>query len=142
MRKNVTQAQCASFLPCNRALLWETHFCMVQVYTTQVWLIRVKPPNPTLVHEWTCDPRLPLPMILLFYVYGRKERKELRGQEGMNGSNHIESQDLVISKLRSKVPNVPGCGQMSQSEILIRQAFKRKYIYFRRGKACKLWIHI
>lgn len=65
-------------------------------------------------------------MTFLFYVYEREDGKELGGQEGMMAPTILfEPQDLVISKLRSMVPNLPGCGQMGLPEILIGQTFKR-----------------
>lgn len=83
MRKKLTQAQCPSFLPSHRALLWETRFYTAQVYTTQVWLIRANPPNHRLAHERECDPNLPLTTTFLFYVYGSEEGEESREKEGM-----------------------------------------------------------
>lgn len=40
----------------------------------------------------------------------------------------FESQDLVMSKLRSMVPNLSERGQMSQTEILMGQTFKKKFM--------------
>lgn len=101
---------------------------LVQVYTNQVWLLRVNFPDHRLVHEQACDPRLPSLWLFRFMcMEGRRER-HWGGNGEWGFTTELKPQDLVMSKLTSKVPNLPGYEQMGQLEILIWQTFKRKYM--------------